>query len=211
MDDMETIGEQETHPSYGIIRVTNTQGGHRNLFGSPIEHQQMIALEICQASKIRSLAEDKHYARGTIIRINMSKSQFTDMICSGGDGAGTPCTIIRLQGESVEPCPEITERQDLANDFTSTMEELTDHLDKLNTISEDFLTKKSITKADREAVANSINQMTQHIRSNIPFMRDQYGEAIERTMQVAKRELEFVAKELKLPESETHAMIGESK
>ena len=54
-------GEDETredHPSFGQLQFVRTTGGQPNLYGSSIQHQNKIALEISHSQKNKKSEQD---------------------------------------------------------------------------------------------------------------------------------------------------------
>jgi hypothetical protein len=82
-----------THDAYGVIRLTNQQGGSSTLFGSDIGHSNRVCIEICRAKLERSLNRDWVYPLKPILSLEMSHAQFAQFIMSSGKYNGTECTL----------------------------------------------------------------------------------------------------------------------
>jgi hypothetical protein len=94
-DDIE-IDEQtapKSHPSYGAIVLTKSQGGARTLNGSSITHNDTITMSLHEATLDRKHHKDWWFPRKKLFEIEMSYTQFAEMISSFGIGEGTPVTI----------------------------------------------------------------------------------------------------------------------
>jgi hypothetical protein len=110
------LGDTESHESYGMVEISRyTCNPPQNFFGSSVKHHSGISLRIHKAIKRRSLAEDRYFAHGTIIEVDMSAAQFADMVCSPNIGDGVPCTLKFIampegvpQGKVLPPAPRRT-------------------------------------------------------------------------------------------------------
>src|SRR5271169_5775120 len=85
------------HPSFGIVNLVRTTTRGRTLFGSSILHDTYVTLTISHAQIDRDLSqdwimEDVSLPHSTIVEVDMSATQFAEMITSFSQG-GTPCTI----------------------------------------------------------------------------------------------------------------------
>lgn len=82
---------EETHPSYGSIRLGRVTGGDGRLFMSPLRHSSRITISIQGARLVRHLNNDTHYPNAQeIIEVEMSEQQFAQFVCSGGAHEGAP-------------------------------------------------------------------------------------------------------------------------
>ena len=181
----------EKHESYGMIEMSRTTSSRgENLFGSSIKHQNTIRVRISPAEVDRHLNQDWFHNLGhPYIEVEMSQSQFAEAITSMNT-TGTPCTIRRLNGKGIADCPQVSKRQIFEEEFTKDMENLAKKLETLTKESKEILSKKSITKGDRETILSQINMLNQEIRSNIPFIGSQFNEQMDKTIAESKGEVE---------------------
>lgn len=100
IDDDRTI---LTHPAFGIINFTRTNGGDPWLFGSAIENENKICLRISRGIEERTLSHDFRYAKQRIVEVEMSYSQFAECISSMNRGEGVPCTITYTENNGLVP------------------------------------------------------------------------------------------------------------
>jgi hypothetical protein len=168
-----------------------SSGGHTNLFGSSISHNHTIRFRIKTASKERGLNTDWYYGDKELIEIEMSQNQFAELITSMNMGDGVPVTIRRVNGKSMENCPEENKRQLFEKEFDQKMKGLRNKLSKLTSDAKQILNeKKSLTKADRETILNQISMLEQEIGSNTPFVLSMFNEQMDKTVTEAKGEVE---------------------
>ena len=77
------FGKVSKHESYGIIGISRvTSHPAKNLFGSSVKHTHSMALRIKTASVDRHLNQDWYHAENELIEIEMSPTQFAEMITS---------------------------------------------------------------------------------------------------------------------------------
>lgn len=96
----------EKHESYGMVSINRTSSGGTYLFGSIMNHHSFITLTIKHAKVRRHLAQDWYSADSLpIVEIELSHTQFAELITSPGIGDGVPCTIRGLNGKLLKECP----------------------------------------------------------------------------------------------------------
>lgn len=191
--DQTPVLHQKDHPSYGLVRFTRSQAsrGH-SLFGSSLKHHDIISLEISRAELNRGdLNYDSYYAKEHIIEVNMSESQFAEIITTFNRGTGTPVTITYLNGKRIEECPFVSKTDQFSAEFKQKMKNLTQELqqtvEKATTI---LSSPKAISKGERDIIQNSIERLAMQINSNIPFINDQFATQMEKTVTEAKASIE---------------------
>ena len=183
-----------SHESYGTIVVTRMQSGKEHpLFGSSIQHRNTIRLEIRQAGISRTLSTDFIHPGKQIIEVEMSQSQWAEMVSSIGIGEGTPCTIRHLSGNRLEGCPYTSVREQFDEEFDDSVQESLKGLRDAVTACEELLTKKSLTKADREQVLALVRKAYQEVSDSVPFIKSQFTEQMDKTVKEAKVEIEALA------------------
>ena len=181
----------ENHESFGIVRICRTSGGDGVLFGSSIRHYNTIRLEVCPGQVTRSLNENRYRPSGRpIVEVEMSQSQFADLITSMNQGEGVPCTIRRLGNDQVEKCPETNTRLQFEAEFTEKTRDIVQRACDLVDEADELLQKKSLRKAERESLMGTLRQLVMELRSNIPFVHSQFNEAMDKTVKEAKGEVE---------------------
>lgn len=189
MDNKKTY-EHESYAMLGLTRSTSNRG--KNLFGSSIQHSNVITLRIKPARVDRHLNRDWfHATRISYIEVDMSYSQFAEAITSMNVGDGVPVTLTYLNGKQIEDCPHIEKRQEFEEEFKNEMIKIGQSLRKLTEQTEAILNeKKPPTKADKEAILNGIKSLRQEIESNVPFIQSSFNEQMDKTVLEAKGEVE---------------------
>ena len=181
----------EKHESYGVIGFNRSYGGERALFGSSILHNNVITLTIREGERDRCLNKDWYHGRRRLIEIEMSQSQFAELITSFGQGDGVPCTIRELMGERKADCPFENKRMQFENEMKEHVEEIHSDTEKLiKEVAYLFNEKKTLNKADKERVTDLLNKINREIKSNTPFIMSQFNEQMDETVKEAKGEVE---------------------
>lgn len=185
----------QEHESYGMITLSRGQGHPKALFGSSIEHPTTITLCINTAEHTRSLNNDRYYGKKNIIEVELSQAQFAEMI-TNINTEGTPCTIRKVMGARMEN-PEFKSKvSQFQNEFKNKMHNLSEDI---NSVIEDAVeileNKKTVNKGDREHILSAIKQLTMQLKSNMPFINEQFTEQMEGVVVEAKASIEAFMQE----------------
>ena len=182
------------HESFAVLQISRVSGEIKNLFGSSIQHQHFIELNIAPAYISRDLHRDWVGSHNTpYITIQMSNSQFAEAITSMNMGTGTPVTLksmVTKDGyKKMEEPPQEDKRKEFDNEFEDDMKEL---YMELSTMKDKILTSLNgkVSKKVYVEVSNYIGKIEQEIRSNIPFIKKQFTEQMDKTTLEAKGEVE---------------------
>jgi hypothetical protein len=126
-----------------------------------------------------------------MIEVEMSASQFSELITTMNIGSGVPCTVRRFDGVKIEgPPDEGTEMDRVREDFAEDLKNISSKLDGAKGELSTILAKKSIGKGDKKAIAKIVSQMFQHFESNVPFVQEQFQRATDRSVAAAKTEID---------------------
>lgn len=186
------FGTRTSHPSYGTIMFNRAYGGKTPLFGSSIEHSNVIIMELRHAEIERGLNRDWVYGKAPIAEIEMSYSQFAEAITSFGQGTGIPVTIRYTEKDGkIPPYDFVSKREQFTGEFKEQTDKAMEKSKELiNEVAELFSSKKTLTKADKENILKKLNMLNYDIGSNIGFIADQFNEQMDKTVMEAKGEIE---------------------
>lgn len=186
------FGTKTTHPAYGTIMFNRAYGYKRSLFGSSIEHKNVITMELRHADITRGYHEDNIFGGRMIAEIEMSYSQFAEAITSFGQGSGIPCTIRYTEKDgNIPECDFISKRKQFEDEFKKKREEATNESQQLlQDVTDLFSQKKALTKADKENVLKKLNKLSMDLGCNMDFIASQFNEQMDRTVMEAKGEIE---------------------
>lgn len=183
--------DREKHESYGVVGFYRyTSSGGQNFFGSAIKSATGIGLSIKTASRYRHLNNDWIHGEEEVLRVEMSPNQFAELITSMNMGDGVPCTITRLNGKRMEEPPETHIRAQFDDEFkkdvAKTVGDAEEKLKDLKTL----LEKPSLGKKDREEIFKVVSGIVQHVRGGLPFIQQQFNEAMDKVVTSARAEVE---------------------
>ena len=179
------------HPSYGMIRMSRFSGGHNVYFGSSITHGGGITVEISTAEVKRELSGDWYHPDTPFISVDMSYSQFAEMITTGMNTQGTPCTIRHRDGKKVERCEFTNKRQQFQEEFSDKMEDLKGRINTLVEDSRKLLSgAKAPNKSERELILGEIDSAVGMLTDHFTFLDKQWNRQLEKTTMEAKAEIE---------------------
>lgn len=184
--------EKIEHESFGLLGFSRSSRGGKgtNLFGSSILHGETISMRVYRAEVDRKYKQDWYHTNGSIpiVEVEMSQTQFAEIITSMNMGDGFPVTIRSVEGKRTEACPYENKRMQHANEFKKTMQDFGGRLK--NTSDELLKTIAKLPKKDQENAKNLLNMLVQEIDSNIPFYGDQFERQMDKTVTEAKGEVE---------------------
>lgn len=186
------FGDEETHESYGMIAASRQKiNPPHALFGSSIKHSSTISIHINTAMIGRNLNQDWYHKTGELIEVEISATQFAEFITSMNMGDGVPCTIRHVGGKKMEDPPYKSKRMEFQQEFKEDMKDLGDRTTVgFAEIKDLLLAKDRLNKEDRKNVVNFIEGMMQQIRSNMPFVTEQFNRQINKTVSEARQEIE---------------------
>ncbi len=189
-------GIKETHPCFGMARLSRVQGCS-DLFGSEIDGaQHYITLTITRAERHHDYGQDRLFGRESLIEVAMSESQFASLITNWNMGEGTPVTLERVRNGKQEMVPGLERTDDsetaraehVFNDrMSETLEEFKEAKGELHEI----LDKKgTIGKKDRERIRAIFWRVDKWFNDAAPYAANTFVEATERAVQKAKTEID---------------------
>ena len=186
------FGTRTSHPSYGTIMFNRSNGGKTPLFGSSIEHSNVITMELRHAKIERGLNRDWVYGKAPIVEIEMSYSQFAEAITSFGCGSGIPCTIRYTEKDGMIPeCDFVSKREQFTDEFKGkTKDAMNESQQLIQDVTDLFSQKKALTKADKEAVISKLRKLSMDLGCNLDFIADQFNKQMDNTVMEAKGEIE---------------------
>lgn len=181
----------DRHPSYGMLQIHHVQGGAAALFGSSVTHQNMISLRVCHGHVKRDLSNNWFMADDNIVEIRMSPVQWAEAITNMNSGMGTPCTLIYINGEAVPDCPDnATERELINAEFKAKINKVVAGLKEAMTRVDELLKKKTLTAAEKGEIREAMTLISREFQCNVPFVQQQFNEAMEGVVAEAKGEIE---------------------
>ncbi|WP_373262136.1 hypothetical protein [Hungatella hathewayi] len=187
-----TFGETTSHPSYGMLAFSRRTGGKNHLFGSSIEHNDVIAMTLRHGEITRELNTDWYYGDKIIAEVEMSYSQFAEAITSMNMGSGVPVTIRRTEKDGRIPdCDFINKRVQFEDEFADKMDRVNQEMEVLlKEVSKLFSEKKNISQTDRKYILSVLTSIQSEVTSNTKFAYECFNEQMDKTVMEAKGEIE---------------------
>lgn len=181
---------KETHPSYGMVSLSRVSGaGH--LFGSPLsQHFGTMRLRINHGYRVHENGEDKYRSSKEVVEIELSASQFAEMITCTNMSEGVPCTFRWLGGMMPEvPHTESTEMHRALDSFKAQVAGIVANVkargEKIATI----VQKGKLTKDDQANINNLVNYVVMEVATNAPFFVELFQEVTDKVATKAKAEV----------------------
>jgi hypothetical protein len=187
------MGQTINHPAFGNITLSVHTGRHR-LFGSDLEHDSAVVIEIKNGEQRRSCSGDSFSGHNSIVEVKMSESQWARFISSQGVGEGVPCTIHHQQTGPIVFHPEIAKpkesreelhAREIRQSVAKAIAECSEAIDKIDKMCDDKLTKTGV----REVVRSFRHALT-NLPSNHEHSYNMFCEATENVVESAKLETE---------------------
>lgn len=191
----DVLGKRQDHESYGMLGFYRiTCSGAHPLFGSSIKHHDTILMTLKTGHMRRSLNEDWFYGDKTLFEVEMSATQFADLITSLNQGDGIPVTIRYTRDGNLHKCeePPYIDRGALhKEEFKEHLEDVySTSRDLIKVLADKFATKKTFNKKDQQEILDMCRKISQNIGCNQDFQISQFDRQMERSTTEAKGEIE---------------------
>ena len=189
----------EEHPAYGMVAINRiTLGGYKvkhRFFGSDLDdHFSAIRIRIGHGARVRGTGHDYFRATDRIIEVDLTSSQFADLLTCMNVGDGVPCTIRHVNGQSTPELPVANTSADRSRaDLKHTAKQIAADANLLLKKMETVFNSKSVKKTDMAALLHDLRMVVQGIESNIPFALTTFQEAVNATVSQAKAEVSSFA------------------
>lgn len=188
---MNNDSERIKHPSFGQIRFSRVSG-QANFYGSELESNNYISMEVSTSEMERTLTKDWHYGeRESVLRLIMTSNQFAEMITSLNHGSGIPCTLERINGVGVEPYEKIESRKTFVHrKFKDRMKEFSERLSPERSELIEKIQSSKMGKKDKSDLLFLINNIKTELENNIPYFAECFQETMDDIVVEAKTEIE---------------------
>lgn len=172
----------------GLIQINRTYGGRNVLFGSNIPHDTCMRLTISQAYISRSFNENHYYPTNKIIEIELSPSQYAEMITNLNHGVGVPCTITKFMEERVPNDLKLNDELNLVkSEYSESVDKIMEEI--RNTIYEIPDDKSMSPKKIRDLKIDLVN-MLYRLTQEAPFMKERFDETLDKIFVEAKASID---------------------
>lgn len=185
---------EEAHESFGMISISRCQGDTQ-LFGSQLGSLgSFISLKIMEGSVHHSLSRDWYHEGKVLAEIHLSAAQFAQAITTLNSSPSTPCTVVQVLSERLEPVPERkSESKQIEEGFREKARTLASRLIQGRDKAASLLDKKTITKSDKQELLEVFRSAIQDVKDNMPFVLTSFQESTQKTVAQAKIEVDAFA------------------
>ena len=172
----------------GLIQINRSYGGRNVLFGSNIPHDTCMKLTISQAYISRSFNENHYYPTNKIIEIELSPSQYAEMITNLNHGVGVPCTITKFMEERIPNNLSINdELETVKSEYSESVDKIMDEIrDTIYEIPDEKAMSPKKIKDLKHELANMLYRLTQEA----PFMKERFDETLDKIFVEAKASID---------------------
>lgn len=184
-------GERHTHPSYGSLSFNRISGGDPNLFGTSVKHNNKINLVLRRCEYDRGLHTNWYHPTEELFEVEMSYTQFAELITSMNIYEGVPCTIKQIMGERTPPVPYYNPVEVHKKEFEESTDKVYEEAQNLiSKVAEKFKEKKSFNKKEQEEILSDLTKISMNIGCNQKYQIDCFNEQMEHTVTESKGEVE---------------------
>lgn len=189
--------ETHKHPAYGVISITRPQNGGKGirLFDSAVGHNDYVSIKISNAENHRQLNRDWVSERETICEFMVSEAQWAQIVASSM-GRGTPITF-RYKPDNgyklmVVPgiAPIETMKQTFDREMKAKCKEYVQEIVDLKAKVDAMLANGKANKTQLTDLSHQLGVFAQNLPSNMSFTQKQFAEAMEKTTEAAKSDIE---------------------
>ncbi len=183
--------ESATHESFGQIRFNRSQGS-ASFYGSELQQDHYITMEIHQSEIQRQLTNEWHFENGApIVKLRMTSGQFAEMITSMNNGSGVPCTLEMIKGERLQKLPPQESRKEFVHrKFEDRMKDFADTIRERQNKAKELVKKKTLSKQDIHDLTHHLEWLTGEVERNIPYFAKCFQETMDEVVLEAKTEVE---------------------
>ena len=183
---------KDSHPSYGMLGFYRRTGRGIPLFGSSIQHNDIIAMVLRHGEVERGLNGDWYSGHGVIAEVEMSYSQFVEAISSMNMGNGVPVTVRFTEKDGhIAERPFVSKKQIFEQEFADHLHHIKNEASSLvEDVEALFNEKKTINQSDRKLILEKLKRLEMGIGSNTEFIYRQFNEQMDKTVMEAKGEVE---------------------
>lgn len=182
--------EYETHEAFGMAGLTRVSGYNDRMFGSDVPHNGWIELTVYKGAVKRDLNQEWFSEDGQHVVVQLTHSQFSEMISNMNCGHGVPCTVKAVAGKRMQPPPMIDRSNQYTEEFRSDLEDIASGMDSAIEKMTALFEKTGATKKEKESVLKELQRVKQDIGKNLPFVEKQFGRCINKATDDAKRNIE---------------------
>jgi hypothetical protein len=186
-------GVRYSDPCMAMVGFSRkTYPGGLSLFGSSVKNSNVISLTIYEADMDRHLSQDWYHAkRKPIVEVIFSPLQFSELLTTMNIGFGVPGTL-RYHGDQDFELPEFPSKADqFKGEVEDRLKAVIKELNEAGEVIEGLIDDpKPIGKQVRKQLKNLVSSFRGAVENSFPFILQQFGKQMERTVTEAKSEVD---------------------
>jgi hypothetical protein len=188
---------KQQHESFGLLQISRGSSSEGiPLFGSSIRHRNLITLTISSGIIHRDLSNDWYSTDKHLVEVVMSPTQFAEAITTLNHGVGVPVTLSRVMGKEMAECPYTSKREQFNQEFEEHMVEAAKVVD--DSIRKAGALLDGASKGKIKELISELESLKRNLSKNMPFVREQFTEQIDKTVMEAKGEVEAFVTHLQM-------------
>jgi len=154
-------------PYMGQIQANRISGGNINLYGSNIQHHEVISITINASQTYRDYNQDYFTPLETKVEVWLSPAQWAELLTRMNVGGGTPCTIRYDETghhliKDVPPPPPIEFNDYGPQVIKETQQKINEVLEKLQALAD----KGKANKTELNALAFNLRNTCGNLKGN---------------------------------------------
>lgn len=183
------------HPAFAVVNLTRYQNAkEKNLYGSDIKHLNTIAMKISTAGTTRHGSKTWHRPKNQIIEVEMSESQFGQMISSFNQGCGTPVTLRWREGDGQIPNIETDSIHQVFNrEMKTSIRKNIENVQKVGKGLRAAIDEGKLGKKTLEPLIRDLEILLNNLPGNLAYVDSMFHESMEKATTAAKLEIEAFA------------------
>lgn len=187
-----------SHPAFGVISVTRPSCGGKGtlLFDSAVGHNDYVCIKVSTAQNHRMLNRNFIHEERMVCEFEMSEAQWAHFVSSGAMGRNTPVTFrhkpqIPYVMENVPGiAPLETMKQTFEKEIRQTAKEYIKEIGELKAKIDGLMTTGKANKTQLGEISHQLGIFLNNFPSNLAFTQNQFAEAMEKTTEAAKTDIE---------------------
>ena len=177
-------GFNQIHPAAALIGFSRVQG-NRQLYGSDLKHQAYMTLRVKVARESQEHGYTSYSGGQEYIGVDLSFSQYAELISSHNIGDGVPCTLRRLNGVGYDYEVTTTDTDQIKSQVEETLEETVKSIDDIL----ETIVELKLSQTSKTYLRSLIQKVRQNLNDSIPYTLSCTDELIETKVQRAKTEV----------------------
>ena len=175
----------------GVIQLSRITGIDMELVGSNVPNNTLIQLTISQGSASKdAFSSERFHAEKSLIQVELTPMQYSELITSIGMGEGVPCTVSNLNGNRVEQeYKSITPQKYYAHRVKTELRDLNKAFKKNFQEAKDLLEgSKALNKKDRADILAAYHELERSLTDKLPFIQNLFVEEMEGVVSEANQQ-----------------------